>query len=119
LVFNPVAGFLPPLQTGRTGPGEEANFAFSILYLPMLSGVVEFAAGNPGNFKPAKFMERYSLGPKTKRALGSSRLNSSLNLSRKQVEQNTFSHPVVVGLRPAHMALNIELCEENSAAARP
>jgi hypothetical protein len=33
---------LLPIQASRPGPGEEANLAFPVLYLPLLSGVVEF-----------------------------------------------------------------------------
>jgi hypothetical protein len=31
----------------------------------LLSGVVEFDVGGPGDFEPAKFMKRNGLGPKT------------------------------------------------------
>jgi hypothetical protein len=34
-----------PVHTGRSGPGKEADLAFPVDYLPMLSGVVEFDVG--------------------------------------------------------------------------
>lgn len=55
-----------PLQTGSTGFTEKANFAFPVFYFPMLRGVVEFDVGGTVDFGPADFMERNSLGPKTK-----------------------------------------------------
>ena len=57
---------LLPLRAGRSGPGEKPHFALPILYLPMLSGVVEFDVGGTVDLQPAKFMKRHSLGPKTK-----------------------------------------------------
>jgi hypothetical protein len=45
-----------PLQTGGSGPGEEADLAFPVDCLPMLPGVVEFDVGGTVDFKPAEFM---------------------------------------------------------------
>ena len=56
---------LLPLQTDGSGPGKEPDLALAIDYLPLLSGVVEFDVGGAVDFKPAEFMERNSLGPKT------------------------------------------------------
>jgi len=55
-----------PLQASGSGPGEEADPASAALHLPLLRGIVEFDVGGPGDFKATEFMERYSLGPKTK-----------------------------------------------------
>ena len=54
-----------PLQAGGTGFGEKPGLAFSVDYLPLLSGVVEFDVGGTVDFEPAKFVEWDSLGPKT------------------------------------------------------
>ena len=45
-----------PLQTGRSGPGEEAKLASPVDYLPFLVGVVEFDVAGPVDFKSAEFM---------------------------------------------------------------
>ena len=57
---------LLPLQTSRTKPGKEKDLAFLVLHFPLLRGVVEFDVAGTVDFKPAEFMERNSLGPKTK-----------------------------------------------------
>jgi len=56
---------LLPLQTSGPGPGEKANPAFHVLYLPLLNGVVEFDVGGSVDFKPAEFMQRENFGPET------------------------------------------------------
>ena len=57
---------LLPLQAGGAGLGEEPDFAFPVDHLPLLRGVVEFDIGGAVDFKLTEFMERNSLGPKTK-----------------------------------------------------
>jgi hypothetical protein len=47
---------LLPLQAGGSGPGDKPDPAFLVLYLPFLSGVVEFDLGGPMDFQPAEFM---------------------------------------------------------------
>ena len=47
---------LLPLQTGRSGLGDEPDLASPVHYLPLLSGVVEFEVAGPGDFKAAKLM---------------------------------------------------------------
>ncbi len=42
------------------------DFAFPVLHLPLLGGVVEFDVRGAGDFEPTEFMKRNSLGPKTK-----------------------------------------------------
>ncbi len=55
-----------PIQASAPRLCGKADLAFLILKLPTLSGVVEFDVGGAVDFQPAKFMERHSLGPKTK-----------------------------------------------------
>ena len=45
-----------PLQATGAKPGDKANLAFPVDYLPFLVGVVEFDIAGPGDFKPAEFM---------------------------------------------------------------
>jgi hypothetical protein len=52
-----------PLQTGSTGFGDKPYLASRVSYFPLLRGVVEFDVGGPGDFKPAEFMQRESIGP--------------------------------------------------------
>ena len=47
---------LLPLQACTTRPGDEPDLAFSVNYLPMLRGVVEFDVAGPGDLKLADFM---------------------------------------------------------------
>jgi len=46
----------------------------------MLSGVVEFDIAGPGDFEPAKFVERNSLSPKTKGCAVGVELNVDVHL---------------------------------------
>ena len=55
-----------PVQALGSGPGDKSDAASVIFYLPMLRGVVEFDVRGAGDFQPAKFVERHSIGPKTK-----------------------------------------------------
>ena len=67
-----------PLQTSGAGPGKEPDFAFSVLHLPMLSGVVEFDVAGAVDFEAAKFMERNSFGPEA--LSGSVRIKRDLDV---------------------------------------
>ncbi len=55
-----------PFQASISGPGEEPDLIFPVDYFPMLRGVVEFDVAGAVDLQPAEFMERNSLGPKTK-----------------------------------------------------
>ena len=45
-----------PLQACRTGFGKEPDRAFTVDYLRMLRGVVEFDVDGAMDFKPTKFV---------------------------------------------------------------
>jgi hypothetical protein len=55
---NGLQVLLFPFQAGGSGPGREQDFIVTVPDFPMLSGVVEFDVGSPGDFEPAKFMKR-------------------------------------------------------------
>jgi len=44
-----------PPQAGRPGLGDEPDLPSAVIYLLMLSRVVEFDVAGPGDFKPAEF----------------------------------------------------------------
>jgi hypothetical protein len=45
-----------PFQALISGFGEELNYAFAVLYLPLLRGVPEFDVGCPVNVQATQFM---------------------------------------------------------------
>lgn len=47
---------LLPLQTARTGLGDEPDFSFPVPYLPMLRGIGVFDVAGPDVFKPTEFI---------------------------------------------------------------
>ncbi len=55
-----------PFEAGSTRPGEEPDPSFSVDHLPMLRGVVECDIRGALDLQPPEFIERNSLGPKTK-----------------------------------------------------
>ncbi len=54
---------LLPIEASRSCLGKEPNFAFPILYFPVLSSVVELDFCGSMNFEPSEFMERNSFCP--------------------------------------------------------